>query len=65
MVFENPEKALEFSKHPSIGIAKMTRDFIKNRGENYEEYDIFFNLSVIYDETKNNKKPNIVTVRVL
>lgn len=65
LVFGDAESAKKFALNPSVGLNGCAREFLSRRGDNHKEYDIFFNLSVVYDETEKNKKPNLVVVRVI
>lgn len=65
MVFPTSKDAFEFARSPSIGLASNARKYVSDRGENPTDYDIFFNISIVYDESSKNKKPNVVIVRLV
>lgn len=65
LVFKNKEDALSFSKDPSQGLLGFSRSVLAERGKDFSEYDLFFNLVVVYDESPKNKTPNVVVVRVV
>lgn len=65
IIFPSGIEAMKFVQNPTVGISAKARKFVVDRGEKFEDYDIFFNLSIIYDESPKNKKPNIVEVRLI
>ena len=62
--FPTTRKAKEFADMPSEGLAAFARQWLRDKGEDYKIYDVYFNLGVMYDDgdDKKNKK---VMIRVM
>ncbi len=66
IVFDFPtvRKAKEFADMPSEGLAAFARQWIRDKGEDFKIYDVYFNLGVVYDD-KDEKKSKKVMIRVM
>ena len=53
--FEKTSDAKKFSKFPSEGLPAFARQCIREKGEDFTKYDIYFNLGIMYNE-KNDKR---------
>jgi len=62
--FSSARNAKNFADMPSEGLAAFARKWLRDKGEDFKVYDVYFNLGVTYDDSaeKNNKK---VIIRVL
>lgn len=63
-IFKTKEDAIKFSKNPSHGLLPFVRKQLLLEGKDPKTIDQFFNIIVIYDESKENKKPNLVLIRL-
>ncbi len=56
--FSSVADAKKFANIPSEGLPAFTRQWIKDKGEDFRKYDIYFNLGVKYDDadSKLNKR---------
>ena len=52
--FPSEAAAKNFANIPSEGLPAFARQWVKNKGEDFKKYDIYFNLGINYDE-KNSK----------
>ena len=52
--FPSSDAAKKFADLPSEGLPAFARQWVKNKGEDFKKYDIYFNLGVNYEE-KNPK----------
>lgn len=66
IVFDFPaaRKAKEFADMPSEGLAAFARQWLRDKGEDFKKYDVYFNLGVTYDD-KDEKKNKKVIIRVM
>ena len=62
--FKNTRKAKEFADMPSSGLAAFARQWLRDKGEDFKIYDVYFNLGVTYDD-KDEKKNKKVIIRVM
>lgn len=56
--FTTVDDAKKFANIPSEGLSAFTRQRLREKGEDFKKYDIYFNLGVTYDEKdpKLNKR---------
>ena len=66
IVFDFPasRKAKEVADMPSEGLAAFARQWLREKGEDFKKYDVYFNLGVTYDD-KDEKKNKKVIIRVM
>ncbi len=62
--FPAARKAKDFADMPSEGLAAFARQWIREKGEDFKKYDVYFNLGVTYDD-KDEKKNKKVIIRVM
>ena len=62
--FPSNRRAKEFADMPSDGLAAFARQWLREKGEDFKIYDVYFNLGVIYDD-KDEKKNKKVIIRVM
>jgi hypothetical protein len=62
--FPSTRKAKEFADMPSEGLAAFARQWLRDKGEDFKIYDVYFNLGVMYDD-KDEKKSKKVMIRVM
>ena len=62
--FSSARKAKEFADMPSEGLAAFARQWLREKGEDFKKYDVYFNLAVTYED-KDEKKNKKVIIRVM
>ena len=56
--FTNADTAKKFAEFPSEGLPAFARQWVRNKGEDFRKYDVYFNLGITYNEKdpKLNKR---------
>ncbi len=62
--FSTSRNAKTFAEMPSEGLAAYARQWLRDKGEDFKKYDVYFNLGVMYDD-KDEKNSKKVIIRVM
>ena len=62
--FSTARNAKTFAEMPSEGLAAYARQWLRDKGEDFKKYDVYFNLGIMYDD-KDEKNSKKVIIRVM